>query len=121
LNILVDKGMNAKVSDFGLTRFKSSDGTNNVGSLFWAAPEVIRGEPYSERSDVYSFGIVLYEIVARKQPYIDLDVDPLAVASAVVLGRARPTVPEWCPQPLHSLMDACWHQSVRVCADHAHD
>jgi hypothetical protein len=54
----------------------------------------------------------LYEIVARKQPYIDLDVDPLAVASAVVLGRARPAVPEWTPQPLHSLMDQCWHQSL---------
>ena len=53
--------MNAKVSDFGLTRFKSSDGTNNVGSLFWAAPEVIRADGYTEKSDVYSFGIVLYE------------------------------------------------------------
>ena len=60
----------------------------------------------------YMCSIVLYEIVARKQPYIDLDVDPLAVASAVVLGRARPAVPEWTPQPLHSLMDQCWHQSL---------
>lgn len=104
--------MNAKVSDFGLTRFKSSDGTNNVGSLFWAAPEVIRADGYTEKSDVYSFGIVLYETVARKQPYIDLDVDPLAVASAVVLGRARPSIPDWCPQPVRELMSACWSQLV---------
>jgi serine/threonine protein kinase len=110
LNVLVDKAMNAKVSDFGLTRFKSSDGTNNVGSLFWAAPEVIRGEPYTNKSDVYSFGIVLYEIVTRKQPYIDLDVDPLAVASAVVLGRARPALPAWCPASIEALMKLCWDQ-----------
>jgi serine/threonine protein kinase len=110
LNVLVDKAMNAKVSDFGLTRFKSSDGTNNVGSLFWAAPEVIRGEPYTNKSDVYSFGIVLYEIVTRKQPYIDLDVDPLAVASAVVLGRARPALPAWCPSSIEALMKLCWDQ-----------
>jgi serine/threonine protein kinase len=110
LNVLVDKAMNSKVSDFGLTRFKSSDGTNNVGSLFWAAPEVIRGEPYTNKSDVYSFGIVLYEIVTRKQPYIDLDVDPLAVASAVVLGRARPALPAWCPSSIEALMKLCWDQ-----------
>src|SRR5690606_7633046 len=61
-NILLDDKWNAKISDFGLTRFaheSNSDIDRLGGSLFWTAPEILGEEmPFSEASDVYSFGIV---------------------------------------------------------------
>ena len=65
LNLLVDRKWNLKVADFGLTALKGVE-DRRLGSIFWTAPEVLRGEPYNEASDVYSYGIVLWEILTRR-------------------------------------------------------
>ena len=66
LNLLVDQDWNVKVSDFGLSRFKvSSLMTGQCGTYQWMAPEVVRGHNYTEKADVYSFGINLWEIYTR--------------------------------------------------------
>ena len=66
----------AKITDFGLARkFKDADGgaeammTGQAGTFHWMAPEVLENCRYTEKADVYSFGIVMWEILAREPPF----------------------------------------------------
>ncbi|ETV99798.1 TKL/DRK protein kinase, variant 1 [Aphanomyces invadans] len=73
MNILVSSSFGAKISDFGLSREKVLDDTMSVtGTPLWLPPEMIRAERYSEKADVYSFGIVLTELDTRRIPYHDI-------------------------------------------------
>lgn len=64
-----------KVSDFGLSRgFDAESSTKNnltgmAGTYHWMAPEVLSSKPYSTKADVYSYGIVLWEILSRCTPF----------------------------------------------------
>ncbi|GMI11095.1 hypothetical protein TrLO_g10091 [Triparma laevis f. longispina] len=67
-NVLINHGMSVKVCDFGESRQKSNEGTmTTVGSPFWIAPEVFIGERYDESCDVYSYGLVLLELLMNGQ------------------------------------------------------
>jgi serine/threonine protein kinase len=72
------------------------------------APEVLRGETYCLSSDVYSFGIVLWEMIARKLPYDELPSSE-QIFHEVTAKHARPTIPPHANPDLKSLMLACWH------------
>lgn len=50
-----------------------------AGTYVYMAPEVIRCEPYTEKSDIYSFGIILNELITGKYPYIEIDYSPFRV------------------------------------------
>ena len=68
-NILIDANWDIKLCDFGLSRVRSKlhakDDENRglVGTPHWSAPEILRGKRYDESSDVYSYGMILWEIV----------------------------------------------------------
>ncbi len=72
-NILIDKDGKLKVSDFGIARVVDSDTMENlkdaIGSVHYASPEQSRGSIVDERSDIYSFGIVLYELATGRLPF----------------------------------------------------
>uniref|UniRef100_A0A3Q3X3Q7 RAF proto-oncogene serine/threonine-protein kinase n=1 Tax=Mola mola TaxID=94237 RepID=A0A3Q3X3Q7_MOLML len=76
-NIFLHEGLTVKIGDFGLATVKSRwSGSHQVeqpsGSILWMAPEVIRmqdNNPYSFQSDVYSYGIVLFELMTGELPY----------------------------------------------------
>ncbi|RWW01959.1 hypothetical protein BHE74_00044093 [Ensete ventricosum] len=58
------------------------------------APEVIRCEPYTEKCDVYSFGIILNELITGEHPYMETTFGPAKIALEVSEGRLRPKLPE---------------------------
>lgn len=97
-----------KISDFGLAkvgaRYVSRSG---VGPVKWMAPEAIRGRVYSQESDIWSFGTVLWEIVSHgKEPFGESG-DLVALALAICKGL-KEEVPEDCPDTLRNLINQCW-------------
>jgi serine/threonine protein kinase len=70
-NILIDSSLNAKVADFGLSRVMGDAelGMTACGTPAWTAPEIINGGSYTEKVDVYSFGIVMWEVGITNQLY----------------------------------------------------
>ncbi|BCU03993.1 serine/threonine protein kinase [Pandoravirus japonicus] len=107
-NLLVDDNFTIKVADFGFARIREDNATmTRCGTPAWTAPEVLRGERYSEKADVYSFGVVMWEIIARKQPYHGRNF--MAVTLAVLEGT-RLDIPADCPANLAKLVRRCWHK-----------
>ncbi|CAB4319623.1 unnamed protein product [Prunus armeniaca] len=70
-NLLMDTNNVVKVADFGVARFQNQEGvmTAETGTYRWMAPEVINHQPYDQKADVFSFAIVLWELVTAKVPY----------------------------------------------------
>jgi len=114
-NILLDESYTAKVADFGLSRLKATHQTimtGNCGTVQWMAPEVLSNELYAEPSDVYSFGIILWELLTCECPYEGMNSIPCAMA--VLNEGRRPAVPAWCPRSLAALIQSCWaHEPER--------
>ena len=75
-NIMLDKNGNAKVMDFGLARLDGAEGITKTGTTLgttaYMAPEQLRGEKADSRSDIWSFGVVLYELFTGSMPFSGL-------------------------------------------------
>ncbi|RVW51065.1 Serine/threonine-protein kinase STY46 [Vitis vinifera] len=99
-----------KVADFGVARVQAQSGvmTAETGTYRWMAPEVIEHKPYDHKADVFSFGIVLWELLTGKLPYEHLT--PLQAAVGVVQKGLRPTIPSHTYPSLVKLIKRCWHQ-----------
>ncbi|XP_042418566.1 serine/threonine-protein kinase STY46-like isoform X5 [Zingiber officinale] len=106
-NLLIDSNFVVKVADFGVARIQNQGGvmTAETGTYRWMAPEVINHLPYDEKADVFSFGIVLWELTTSKIPYENMT--PLQAALAVRQGH-RPEIPETTHPRLSDLMRRCW-------------
>ena len=96
--------------DFGLavTKSKSNLASGQAGTAQWMAPEILAGGDYHEAADVYSFGIIMHEIVSRQVPYKGMNAAQVSVA--VLTRGMRPPVPPHCPSQYAALMQACWDQ-----------
>uniref|UniRef100_A0A8C2BVX2 receptor protein-tyrosine kinase n=1 Tax=Cyprinus carpio TaxID=7962 RepID=A0A8C2BVX2_CYPCA len=92
-NVLVNSNLVCKVSDFGL-------------SLRWTAPEAFQHRKFSSASDVWSFGILMWEVMSYgERPYWDMSNQEVMKA---VVDQYRLPAPNGCPPALHSLMLQCW-------------
>uniref|UniRef100_A0A8D0B2T0 Dual specificity testis-specific protein kinase 1-like n=1 Tax=Sander lucioperca TaxID=283035 RepID=A0A8D0B2T0_SANLU len=105
------RGREALVTDFGLARevveLPVKDPGRKlslVGSAFWMAPEMLRGEPYDRKVDVFSFGIVLCEILARIPA--DPEILPRTQDYGMDVNAFRQLVTD-CPQRLLELAASC--------------
>ncbi|KAG7456923.1 hypothetical protein MATL_G00241100 [Megalops atlanticus] len=113
-NILVNSNLMCKVSDFGLSRFLEDDSTDptytsSLGGkipIRWTAPEAIAYRKFTSASDVWSYGIVMWEVMSYgERPYWDMSNQD--VINAVEQDYRLPP-PMDCPTALHQLMLDCW-------------
>jgi len=111
-NILLAANGVPKISDFGMSRIleKADEGksNSNVGPVCWLAPESISSRNYSKKSDVWTFGIVIYEIVAQCEPHKDKNVFDVGVQ--IRDNGLTPEIPNDCPSLLRQLMEMCWNK-----------
>lgn len=110
-NLLMDEHGAVKLGDFGLSRLVEAPSPTNLtpetGTYRWMAPEVIEHKPYDTKADVYSFAIVLWELLVGRLPYESMR--PIEAAVAVVQQGLRPQLPPSCPSFLARIIQACWH------------
>ena len=115
-NVLLDAHNVPKVTDFGCA---TDGGTNaphrnnkrghltaETGTYRWMAPEVVNHEQYSRPADVFSYSMILFELLTHEIPFSDLP--PVLAASAIGVGKQRPVLPHGTPPSIASLMEQCW-------------
>jgi len=122
LNLLLAKELTGladipcvKVTDFGLARVVEPHDrkalTSFVGTIHWMAPEMFDSRSYDEKVDVYSYGIVVFEMFAREPPFEDKAREEI---EQLVKKGARPSleaVPQELPQELKDIMLSSWAQN----------
>jgi len=115
-NVLLDEHWHCKLADFGFAVVKqdttTKTGVASVGTLAWMAPELFSLKPkFSVKSDIYAFGMIMWEIATRMIPYRNVHA---AVVQNGVLKGQREEIPSDCPEGYAELMEKCWDQSPAV-------
>jgi dienelactone hydrolase/predicted Ser/Thr protein kinase len=118
-NILVSRGVHAKLADFGLAKPAAAQTIVGrpttragavIGTVAYMSPEQVRGQALDARSDIFSFGVVLYEQLAGQRPFdgaSDLD-------TMNALAEAKPApLPQAVPAPLHAILDKALEKDPR--------
>ncbi|PNX87189.1 serine/threonine-protein kinase HT1-like protein, partial [Trifolium pratense] len=107
-NLLLDEEMCVKVADFGISCLESQAGSAKgfTGTYRWMAPEMIREKRHTKKVDVYSFAIVLWELITGLTPFDNMT--PEQAAYAVTHKNARPPLPSDCPLAFTNLIKRCW-------------
>ncbi|KAK4337554.1 hypothetical protein RND71_042041 [Anisodus tanguticus] len=98
-----------KIGDLGLSKVKQhtlvSGGVR--GTLPWMAPELLSGKTkVTEKIDVYSFGIVMWELLTGDEPYAEMHC--ASIIGGIVNNTLRPQIPTWCDPEWKALMESCW-------------
>lgn len=104
-NVLLDRAWKVKLCDFGLAGFAKVD----AGTPAYMAPELLAAEGmYTDKVDVYAFGVLFNEILSRRPPFAGVD-----GSRAVVLaqGGQRPEIPLSVPADVKALIQSCWHDN----------
>ncbi|CAF4868404.1 unnamed protein product [Rotaria sp. Silwood1] len=116
LNFLIQRayeGYIVKVCDFGLARTRNETtryttfNSTLAHTLPWTAPEILLLEDYVDKSDIYSLGIVFWELASRRVPYYEHKDDVIRTS---VLAGDRLQIPESTPSGFQTIIERCWAQ-----------
>ncbi len=115
LNVLVSKQedqLRASLTDFGLSEIKQETATTtkvgteqSIGTLLWMAPELLKGSNCSQKSDIYAYGMLLWELASRKRPFKG---KPSAVIPTLIKDGNTPEIPTSTPPVFARLIKRCW-------------
>ena len=121
-NCLLHSTWTLRVTDYGLAEFKegSEDPDDNdldeeviLQRKFWTSPELLK-EPQgyygTQKGDVFSFGVIMAEIITRERPYSDSQFEPSDILKKVVKRNFRPELPEDIPEELGDFIELVWDQ-----------
>jgi alpha-tubulin suppressor-like RCC1 family protein len=111
MNVLLDRNFQVKIADFGSTKFLEVQMTKQKGTFQWMAPEVIKGSSYTEKADVFSFGIILNELASRQPPYYGVDKKEVA-RNVATRPDYRPSISRSFPKEWVEIMVRCWDHSA---------
>ncbi|XP_071691805.1 probable serine/threonine-protein kinase SIS8 [Rutidosis leptorrhynchoides] len=114
-NLLVDKNWVVKVCDFGLSRMKNStflSSRSTAGTAEWMAPEVLTNEPSDEKCDVYSFGVILWELCTMQQPWCGMNA--MQVVGAVGFQHRRLDIPTDLDPVIADIITRCWQTDPKL-------
>ena len=107
-NVLINDDWTVKLCDFGLSRYQSkfdADNHGKIGTPHWMAPEILRGEKYSRAADVYSFGVIMWEMLTSDIPFKGRSVSQ--ITGMVGYHKEILKVPEQCNKNLRKLVNNC--------------
>ena len=107
-NILIDDKYFPKICDFGVSKFENHMDSNKerVGTLQWMAPEMLSNSRYDSKIDVYSYSMILFELITNQIPFSG--VPPFNIYNQVVQLERRPLLPPTTPTPLRNLVYQSW-------------
>ncbi|XP_058771568.1 serine/threonine/tyrosine-protein kinase HT1-like isoform X2 [Vicia villosa] len=107
-NILIGEDSRLILADFGIACEEAVCDllADDPGTYRWMAPEMIKRKSYGRKVDVYSFGLILWELLTGTIPYEDMN--PIQAAFAVVNKKLRPIIPPSCPPAMRALIEQCW-------------
>ena len=112
-NVLLDRDGTVKLTDFGLAMQEGAMATPRsinaeAGTFRWMAPEVARRRGFRRPADVYSYGMILFELLTHDLPFAD--VAALHAVAIVAVHGARPPLPPDAPPGVVELIRACWRE-----------
>ena len=120
--LVVKETLNIKLTDFGEARARKPDKTmTQVGTPIFIAPEVMKGDKYDERCDVFSYAICLLDMMQISDNIVELFAEAyidfkhtdaglslVAITHSVVTEGLRPDIPDYVPRSLKALVEECW-------------
>eukprot|EP01094_Clydonella_sp_ATCC50884_P000240 TRINITY_DN10195_c0_g1_i1.p1 TRINITY_DN10195_c0_g1~~TRINITY_DN10195_c0_g1_i1.p1 ORF type:complete len:624 (+),score=168.98 TRINITY_DN10195_c0_g1_i1:265-2136(+) len=113
LTLEIGAPVRVKVGDFGLSRRPCPTLSGGEFNPNWLAPEVMLGEEYDHRMDIYGFGVIAWELLSLARPFAEYDDEyggkPQQTFKNAVVGGLRPTIPPEAPPRLAKLIESCWH------------
>eukprot|EP01089_Gocevia_fonbrunei_P007802 TRINITY_DN1909_c0_g3_i1.p1 TRINITY_DN1909_c0_g3~~TRINITY_DN1909_c0_g3_i1.p1 ORF type:complete len:524 (+),score=95.03 TRINITY_DN1909_c0_g3_i1:65-1636(+) len=109
-NLLVDENWEVKIGDFGLSKVNSAGNNKGLlGSPIYMSPEMLLGQEYDEKTDIYSFGMVMCELATQKDPFAGQFADDIqSLIDGVVKNSKRPDLPNSLPRGLVKIIKSCW-------------
>jgi serine/threonine protein kinase len=109
-NILIDRSTGeivCRIADFGSCVAEARIKRRVVDNPVWCAPEVLRGQEYTEKVDVYSYGIILYELLTRSAKLFP-GIQWWYIIEDMIKAGKRPELPSDCPTPYRTLIQETW-------------
>lgn len=116
-NVLLDEKMHPLITDFGLSKTQylyTTGQTAGIGTSIYKAPEIINGNRYSAKVDVYAFAILMYEIVTDSYPYpllVEGVITPFQLEQQILKENMRPTFDVPVKESIKNLIQKCWSKN----------